>query len=107
MGWLMDRVGVRIGLGFAVLWWSLGNGLHTIASSVWHFRFFRIWLGTGECGNYSGGNKIVATCFPVRERAFAIGVVNSASMLGAFIPAWLIIPIHNAYGRRRGFLAGP
>ena len=44
MGWLMDRVGVRIGLGFAVLWWSLGNGLHTVASSVWHFRFFRICI---------------------------------------------------------------
>jgi ACS family hexuronate transporter-like MFS transporter len=105
MGILMDRVGVRAGLSFAVLWWSLGNGLHAVASSIWQFRFFRFWLGTGECGNYSGGNKIIATWFPVRERAFAIGVFNSASMLGSFIAAWLIIPIRDAFGWRMGFLA--
>jgi ACS family hexuronate transporter-like MFS transporter len=104
MGVLMDRVGVRVGLSFAVIWWSLGNGLHAIANSVWQFRLFRFWLGTGECGNYSGGNKIIASWFPVRERAFAIGVFNSASMLGSFIAAWLIIPIRDAYGWRMGFL---
>ncbi|MFN0109634.1 MAG: MFS transporter [Blastocatellia bacterium] len=104
MGMLMDRVGVRFGLAFAVLWWSFGNGLHSIATSIRQFWFFRFWLGTGECGNYSGGNKIVATWFPIRERAFAIGVFNSASMLGAFIAAYLIIPIREAYGWRMGFL---
>ena len=104
MGFLMDRVGVRIGLAFAVLWWSFGNGLHTVSNSIWHFRIFRFWLGTGECGNYSGGNKLVATWFPVRERAFAIGVFNSASMFGSFVAAFLIIPIREHYGWRAGFL---
>ncbi len=104
MGFLMDRVGVRVGLAFAVMWWSLGNGLHAISSSIWHFRLFRFWLGTGECGNYSGGNKLVANWFPVRERAFAIGVFNSASMVGSFVAAFLIIPIRERYGWRAGFL---
>jgi ACS family hexuronate transporter-like MFS transporter len=104
MGMLMDRAGVRIGLAFAVLWWSVGNGLHAIAGSIWHFRLFRFWLGTGECGNYSGGNKIVASWFPVRERAFAIGVFNSASMAGSFFAAFLIIPIREHFGWRMGFL---
>ncbi|MCI0524757.1 MAG: MFS transporter [Acidobacteria bacterium] len=104
MGMLMDRAGVRIGLAIAVLWWSVGNGLHAIASSIWHFRLFRFWLGTGECGNYSGGNKIVASWFPVRERAFAIGVFNSASMFGSFVAAFLIIPIREHFGWRMGFL---
>lgn len=104
MGMLMDRVGVRFGLAFAVLWWSVGNGLHALSTSLWHFRIFRFWLGTGECGNYSGGNKIVATWFPVRERAFAIGVFNSASMVGSFVAAFLIIPIREHFGWRMGFL---
>jgi ACS family hexuronate transporter-like MFS transporter len=104
MGMLMDRAGVRIGLAFAVLWWSVGNGLHAIAGSIWHFRLFRFWLGTGECGNYSGGNKIVASWFPVSERAFAIGVFNSASMVGSFFAAFLIIPIREHFGWRMGFL---
>jgi MFS transporter, ACS family, hexuronate transporter len=105
MGWLMDRVGVRVGLTFAVVWWSLGNGLNSIATSLRQFLFFRFWLGTGECGNYSGGNKIIATWFPIRERAFAIGVFNSASMLGSFIAMFLIVWIRERYGWRMGFLA--
>ncbi|MFN7930933.1 MAG: MFS transporter [Blastocatellia bacterium] len=104
MGWLMERVGVRVGLAFAVLWWSAGNGMHAIANSIWHFRLFRLWLGTGECGNYSGGNKLVASWFPVRERALAIGIFNSASMAGSFVAAFLIMPIREAYGWRLGFL---
>lgn len=104
VGLLMDRVGVRIGLAAAVLWWSFGNGLHALATSIWHFRFFRFWLGTGECGNYSGGNKIVASWFPVQERALAIGVFNSASMFGSFVAAFLIIPLREHFGWRMGFL---
>jgi ACS family hexuronate transporter-like MFS transporter len=104
MGWLMDRAGVRVGLAFAVLWWSIGNGLHAVAGSLWQFRFFRFWLGTGECGNFSGGNKAVAQWFPVKERALAIGVFNGATMLGSFIAPWLVIPIMERYGWRMGFL---
>ncbi|HVW04649.1 MAG TPA: MFS transporter [Vicinamibacterales bacterium] len=104
MGALMDRIGVRAGLALAVLWWSVGNGLHAIARSVWEFRLFRFWLGTGECGNYSGGNKVVAQWFPIKERALAIGVFNSASMLGSFIAPFLVIPVAQRYGWRAGFL---
>jgi ACS family hexuronate transporter-like MFS transporter len=104
MGWLMDRVGVRFGLAFAVTWWSLANGLHAVAGSLWQFRLFRFWLGTGECGNYSGGNKVVAQWFPVKERALAIGIFNSASMIGSFIAPFLVIPVAERYGWRAGFL---
>ena len=104
MGWLMDRAGVRFGLAFAVTWWSLANGLHAFAGSLWQFRLFRFWLGTGECGNYSGGNKVVAQWFPVKERALAIGIFNSASMIGSFIAPFLVIPVAERYGWRAGFL---
>jgi ACS family hexuronate transporter-like MFS transporter len=104
MGWLMDRVGVRLGLTAAVLWWSIGNALHATAGSVWSFRAFRFWLGTGECANYSGGNKVVAQWFPMRERALAIGIFNSASMIGSFVAPFLVIPIATRYGWRMGFL---
>jgi ACS family hexuronate transporter-like MFS transporter len=101
---MMDRVGVRAGLTSAVLWWSIGNGLHAIAGSLWHFRIFRFWLGTGECGNYSGGNKVVAQWFPVKERALAIDISNSASMIGSFVAPFIVIPIAERYGWRAGFL---
>ncbi len=104
MGWFMDRVGVRAGLATAVVWWSIGNAMHAGAGSVWSFRLFRFWLGTGECANYSGGNKVVAQWFPMRERALAIGIFNSASMIGSFIAPFLVIPIAARYGWRVGFL---
>src|SRR5262249_39573897 len=68
MGWLMDRFGPRIGLTLAVTSWSLANALHAAAGSVAQFRLLRFWLGTSECGNYSGGVKVVSEWFPVRER---------------------------------------
>lgn len=104
MGWLMDRRGARFGLAFAVLSWSLANALHVVASTVAQFSLFRFWLGTGECGNYSGGNKVVAQWFPTRERALAIGIFNSASMLGSMI-AMLAIPIITLrYGWKTAFV---
>lgn len=95
MGWLMDRKGVRFGLGFAVVWWSIANCLHAFGSTKLHFAALRFWLGTGECGNYSGGVKVISQWFPVRERAFAIGVFNGGSMIGSIIAlplvGWLLL----------------
>lgn len=104
MGWLMDRHGARFGLTFAVLWWSIANAMHAVAGSLTHFSLFRFWLGTGECGNFSGGNKVVAQWFPVRERAFAVGIFNSASMIGSAVAPFLIVPIMHRYGWRTAFL---
>ncbi|MCX6552147.1 MAG: MFS transporter [Acidobacteria bacterium] len=104
MGWLMDRRGARFGLTFAVMWWSIANALHAVANSLLHFSFFRFWLGTGECGNFSGGNKVVSQWFPVRERAFAVGIFNSASMIGSAVAPFLIVPIVHLYGWRTAFL---
>jgi ACS family hexuronate transporter-like MFS transporter len=104
MGWLMDRRGARFGLTFAVMWWSIANALHAVANSLIHFSFFRFWLGTGECGNFSGGNKVVSQWFPVKERAFAVGIFNSASMIGSAVAPFLIVPLIHWYGWRIAFL---
>ena len=104
MGWLMDRQGARSGLTFAVIWWSIANSMHALARSLTHFALFRFWLGTGECGNFSGGNKVVAQWFPVKERAFAVGIFNSASMIGTMVAPFLIVPVLHRYGWQTAFL---
>lgn len=104
MGWLMDRRGVRFGLSFAVAWWSLANALHAFGQSMLHFSLLRFWLGTGECGNYSGGVKTVAQWFPVRERAFAVGVFNAGSMIGSVLAPPLIVWITLKFGWHAAFL---
>jgi MFS transporter, ACS family, hexuronate transporter len=105
MGWLMDRAGVRGGLSFSVAWWSLAASLHSIARSALQFSIFRFWMGTGECGNYSGGMKVVSEWFPARERAFAVGVFNAGSMAGSLIAPPLIVYLMLHYGWRTAFVA--
>lgn len=106
MGWLMDRVGVRIGMAVAVTWWSIATGLLGFARSGSGLGFLRFWMGTGECGNYSGGVKTVNEWFPKAERAFAIGVFNSGSMIGAIIAPPLVVFLATRFGFHWAF-AGP
>jgi len=105
IGWLMDRAGVRTGFSFSVVWWSLAAGLHSIARSAVQFSVFRFWMGTGECGNFSGGMKVVSEWFPARERAFAVGIFNAGSMVGSLITPSLIVFIMLHYGWRTAFVA--
>ncbi len=105
VGWCMDRFGVRGGFSFTVVWWSIAEALHAFAQSALQFGAVRFWMGTGECGNFSGGMKVVSEWFPVRERAFAVGVFNAGSMIGSLIapPAIVFIMLH--YGWHWAFLA--
>lgn len=104
MGWLMDRKGPKFGFSFAVIWWSLANALHAIGQSKWQFSLFRFWMGTGECGNYSGGVKVIGQWFPARERAFATGVMNAASLVGNMITPPLVVLIMTRLNWHAAFL---
>ena len=85
MGWLTDKVGVRIGLAVAAVVWCLASTAHGMVASVGGFMLARIVLGLGEGGNFPTCIKAVATWFPVRDRAFATGIFNSGSNIGAMI----------------------
>ena len=104
MGFIMDRFGARSGLSFAVVWWSIATALHAAASSVLQFGIFRFWMGTGESGNFPGALKVVSDWFPARERAFAVGVFNSGSMVGSLIAPPLIVFLMLHFGWRAAFL---
>lgn len=93
MGWIMDRRGPRFGFSLAVIWWSIANGLHALARTKWQFSFLRFWMGTGECGNYPGGVKVIGQWFPPRERALAMGIMNAASLVGGMITPPLVAGI--------------
>ena len=104
MGMLMDRLGVRFGLSFAVGWWSVANMLHALGRSMLHFSVLRFWLGTGECGNFSGAMKVVSQWFPARERAFAVGIFNGGSMIGSIIAPPLLVALMLHFGWHSAFL---
>lgn len=104
MGALMDRWGVRIGLAGAVLWWSGATGAQALARTGTQLGLTRFWMGTGEAGNFSGGLKVVSRLFANRERALAIGIFNSGSMIGATVAPPLIVFLLQHYGFRQAFL---
>lgn len=104
MGWIMDRWGCRLGLCAAVLWWSAATGTQAFVGTGTKLGIARFWMGTSECGNYSGGVKVVSENFPVKERTFAIGIFNSGSVIGAVIAPPMIIFLQQHYGFRTAFL---
>jgi ACS family hexuronate transporter-like MFS transporter len=85
MGWLTDKIGVRLGLAAAALLWCFASSAHGMVASVSGFVLARIVLGLGEGGNFPTCIKAIATWFPVRDRAFATGLFNSGSNIGAML----------------------
>jgi ACS family hexuronate transporter-like MFS transporter len=90
-GRIMDKIGTRLGLVNAICIWSLASMAHSLARSANGFALARFGLGLGESGNFPGAIKTVAEWFPARERAFATGIFNAGSNIGA-IAAPLIVP---------------
>jgi MFS transporter, ACS family, hexuronate transporter len=104
MGWLMDRIGCRLGLLAAVLWWSTATGTQAFVRSGTQLGGTFFWMGTGECGNYSGGMKTLFQMFHRSERTLAIGIFNSGSVVGSVLAPPFIVFLAERYGFRAAFL---
>jgi MFS transporter, ACS family, hexuronate transporter len=104
MGWLMDRWGCELGLLTAVLWWSAATGVQAFTRSGIQLGITRFWMGTGECGNYSGGLKTIRAMFTRSRRTLAIGIFNSGSVIGSVIAAPFIVFLMRSYGLRAAFV---
>jgi ACS family hexuronate transporter-like MFS transporter len=103
-GRMIDRLGTKLGFSVAIVIWSVAAVLHAEAAvygpwfvplfglfglaysgSVVGFIIARLLLGFGEAGNFPASIKAVAEWFPKRERAFATGIFNSGTNVGALI----------------------
>ena len=105
MGRVLDRIGARRGFSFAIVFWSLAAMGHALARSVAGFSFARAALGLGEAGNFPGAIKAVAEWFPKKERAFATGLFNAGSNVGAIIAPVAVPWIALTWGWRWAFIA--
>jgi ACS family hexuronate transporter-like MFS transporter len=104
VGILMDRFGARRGFAWIIAWWSSASLLHAFARSMTQFGVFRLLLGLGECGTYSGGVKVIGQWFPQRERALAAGLFNSGSLAGAVLAPPAIVFLTLKFGWPAAFL---
>jgi len=85
VGRFIDKVGTKLGYALSILVWSLAAMGHALARSTLGFGIARSALGLSEAGNFPAAIKTVSEWFPKKERAFATGIFNSGTNIGAVI----------------------
>jgi MFS transporter, ACS family, glucarate transporter len=102
-GALGDRIGPRRVLTRIVLWWSAFTSL---TGMVWNYNLLlitRFCFGAGEAGAFPNASIVVASWFPMTQRASMTGVLLMASQVGGAIAPLLVVPIQMRYGWRASF----
>jgi MFS transporter, ACS family, hexuronate transporter len=95
MGAIIDRFGTKVGYTLSIAIWSVFGMLHAAIRPAFSFVGFcvaRFGLGLGESGNFPAAIKTVGEWFPKKERAFATGIFNAGSNVGAIL-APVVIPL--------------
>ncbi len=97
MGGLIDRLGTKKGYTLSIGIWSVFGMLHALVRpgfSIVGFAAARFGLGFGEAGNFPAAIKTTAEWFPKKDRAFATGLFNAATSIGAiaapFVVSWIV-----------------
>ncbi|HST37663.1 MAG TPA: MFS transporter [Allosphingosinicella sp.] len=103
-GRIVDLIGAKLGYAIAFVIWTIAHIAHGGVHSVTQFAMVRFGLGIGEAGNFPAGIKAVTEWFPVKERAFAIGVFNAGANIGAIVTPLVVPFLVVAYGWRAAFV---
>jgi ACS family hexuronate transporter-like MFS transporter len=104
-GFVIDRLGTRVGYALYMAFWTTAAVLHALARAPLHFGVLRFLLGIGEAGNWPAAVKLTAEWFPPHERSTASGIFNSGSALGSVIAPPLLAWLAAQFGWRAAFLA--
>lgn len=93
MGGIIDRLGTKIGYTISIAIWSIFGMLHAAirpAFSLPGFIVARFGLGIGESGNFPAAIKTVAEWFPKKDRAFATGIFDASTSVGAILAPFVV-----------------
>ena len=103
-GRIVDKVGAKLGYAVAFVIWTIGHIGHAAARSVATFTLARMVLGVGEGGSFPAGLKAATEWFPKSERAFATGLFNAGTNVGAIITPLVVPPLVLGLGWRGAFV---
>jgi ACS family hexuronate transporter-like MFS transporter len=104
-GRIIDKIGTKLGYAITLTLWSIASVLHAFATGTLSFAFFRALLGVSEAGNFPAAFKTIAEWFPKKERAFAGGIFNSGTNVGAILAPLLVPYIAINYSWKIAFIA--
>jgi ACS family hexuronate transporter-like MFS transporter len=103
-GWIIDRLGTRLGYCLFMGIWALSAMGHALANNALEFGIARFSLGLGESGNFPAAIKSVAEWFPQKERSLATGIFNSGAAVGAVLAPAIVPWVALHYSWRAAFL---
>ena len=109
VGWVIDRIGTKLGLALSLIVWSVFGVVNAFAGRLVAMHVVvRSAFAVGEAGNFPASIKTVAEWFPKRERALATAVFNSGSNFGAMVAAlfvpWCMIYFGDQKGWKMAFI---
>jgi len=93
MGSIIDRLGTKMGYTISIAIWSIFGMLHAVVTAAYSLIGFivaRFGLGIGEAGNFPAAIKTVAEWFPKKDRAFATGIFDASTSVGAILAPFLV-----------------
>lgn len=104
VGWIIDRLGTRLGYALAMIFWSLASMGTALCNSLASFAVARCVLGIGEAAIFPASIKAVAEWFPKKERALATGIFNAGTNVGAMLAPVVVAWISLRWGWRGAFV---
>lgn len=96
MGGIIDKMGTKVGYTISIAVWSVFGMLHAAvrpAFGLIGFILARFGLGIGESGNFPAAIKTVAEWFPKKDRAFATGIFDASTSVGAILAPFIVAAV--------------
>jgi MFS family permease len=108
-GFIIDKIGTKMGLALALIVWSVFGVVNAfVGAALWLHIIVRSLFGVGEAGNFPASIKTAAEWFPKKERALATSIFNSGTNLGAMIASlfvpWCMVFFGNQMGWKMTFI---
>ncbi len=92
-GLVIDKLGVRWGLGASIFCWSVSNALHALANTPNELAVCRFLLGLAYPAAFVAAARAVSEWYPTQERALVYGISVSGATFGAIVAfplvAWM------------------
>ena len=103
-GSVIARIGVRVGVVLAVIFWSIASAGHALVGGFLGFLLARILLGIGEGATFPAVMDTVAHSLPQKSQGRGMALGYSGVAAASVIAPLLFIPINRVWGWHAAFV---
>lgn len=105
VGFLLDRLGPRYLVGFALILWSIAQGAGGLALTYTQLLWSRVALGLTESPAFPAAVRVTSDWFHVKDRGRPTGVYNSGGSIGPAIAPPVLTALMLLFDWRVMFIA--